>query len=196
MKICVLTLGCKVNEYESDSLIFALEKLGYEVSNKLSFADVYIINTCAVTNEAERKSRQIIAKTEKLNKEAKVFVCGCASEKNKANFEDIKNVKFISGVANKMKLIDKIEKLNKTPWQYFVTVPDIKSTGIKDNKRTYEWPVVIRAVNSVDATSATIEPIPYEILNKIVNRILAEVKGVNRVLYDLSPKPVATIEWE
>ena len=113
MKICVLTLGCKVNEYESDSLIFALEKLGYEVSNKLSFADVYIINTCAVTNEAERKSRQIIAKTEKLNKDAKVFVCGCASEKNKANFEDIKNVKFISGVANKMKLIDKIEKLNK-----------------------------------------------------------------------------------
>lgn len=81
-------------------------------------------------------------------------------------------------------------------WQYFTIVPDFKSTGIKDNKRTYEWPVVIRAVNSIDATSATIEPIPYEILNKIVNRILAEVKGVNRVLYDLSPKPVATIEWE
>lgn len=81
-------------------------------------------------------------------------------------------------------------------WQYFTIIPDFKSTGIKDNKRTYEWPVVIRAVNSIDATSATIEPIPYEILNKIVNRILAEVKGVNRVLYDLSPKPVATIEWE
>jgi len=81
-------------------------------------------------------------------------------------------------------------------WQYFTIVPDFKSTGIKDNKRTYEWPVVIRAVNSIDATSASIEPIPYEILTKIVNRILAEVKGVNRVLYDLSPKPVATIEWE
>jgi len=81
-------------------------------------------------------------------------------------------------------------------WQYFTIVPDFRSTGIKDNKRTFEWPVVIRAVNSVDATSATIEPIPYEILNKIVNRILNEVKGVNRVLYDLSPKPVATIEWE
>ena len=81
-------------------------------------------------------------------------------------------------------------------WQYFTIVPDFKSTGIKDNKRTYEWPVVIRAVNSVDATSATIEEIPYEVLYKIVNRILAEVKGVNRVLYDLSPKPVATIEWE
>ncbi|MBQ8159279.1 MAG: glutamine-hydrolyzing GMP synthase [Clostridia bacterium] len=81
-------------------------------------------------------------------------------------------------------------------WQYFTIVPDIKSTGIKDNKRTWDWPVVIRAVNSVDATAATIEEVPYALLGKITNRILAEVKGVNRVLYDLSPKPVATIEWE
>ena len=81
-------------------------------------------------------------------------------------------------------------------WQYFTVIPDFKSTGIKDNKRTYEWPVIIRAVNSVDALTATIEKVPYEILDKIVNRILAEVKGVNRVLYDLSPKPIATIEWE
>lgn len=81
-------------------------------------------------------------------------------------------------------------------WQYFTIVPDFKSTGIKDNKRTYDWPVVIRAVNSVDATAATIEEIPYSVLNHIVDRILNEVKGVNRVLYDLSPKPVATIEWE
>ena len=81
-------------------------------------------------------------------------------------------------------------------WQYFTIVPDFKSTGIKDNKRTYDWPVVIRAVNSVDATSATIEEIPYALLDKICGRILSEVKGVNRVLYDISPKPVATIEWE
>ena len=81
-------------------------------------------------------------------------------------------------------------------WQYFTIVPDFKSTGIKDNKRTYDWPVVIRAVNSVDATSATIEEIPYALLGHITGRILSEVKGVNRVLYDLSPKPVATIEWE
>ncbi len=81
-------------------------------------------------------------------------------------------------------------------WQYFTVVPDVKSTGIKDNKRTWEWPVILRAVNSIDATSASIEPVPYDLLNKIVNRILTEVKGVNRVLYDLSPKPVATIEWE
>ena len=81
-------------------------------------------------------------------------------------------------------------------WQYFTIVPDFKSTGIKDNKRTYDWPVVIRAVNSIDATSASIEEIPYALLGTITNRILNEVKGVNRVLYDLSPKPVATIEWE
>ena len=81
-------------------------------------------------------------------------------------------------------------------WQYFTVVPDIKSTGILDGKRTFEWPVIIRAVNSVDATRATVERVPYELLEHITDRIIAEVKGVNRVLFDLSPKPVATIEWE
>lgn len=81
-------------------------------------------------------------------------------------------------------------------WQYFTVVPEIKSTGIKNNKRTFEYAVVIRAVNSIDATSASIERIPYDVLDVITNRILTEVCGVNRVLYDLSPKPVATIEWE
>lgn len=81
-------------------------------------------------------------------------------------------------------------------WQYFTIVPDFRTTGIKDGKRTYEWPVVIRAVNSVDATAATVEEIPYPTLHRITDRILAEVKGVSRVLYDLSPKPIATIEWE
>ena len=81
-------------------------------------------------------------------------------------------------------------------WQYFTIVPDFKSTGILNGKRTFEWPVVIRAVNSIDATSATIEEIPYELLHHITERITTEVKGVNRVLYDLTPKPVGTIEWE
>lgn len=81
-------------------------------------------------------------------------------------------------------------------WQYFTIVPDFKSTGILDGKRTFDWPVVIRAVNSIDATSATIEEIPYELLHHITNRITSEVKGVNRVLYDLTPKPTGTIEWE
>ena len=81
-------------------------------------------------------------------------------------------------------------------WQYFTIVPDIKSTGIIDGKRSWDWPVVIRAVNSTDATAATIEEIPYPLLHRITDRILSEVKGVNRVLYDLSPKPISTIEWE
>ena len=81
-------------------------------------------------------------------------------------------------------------------WQYFTIVPDCKSVGVKDNKRAVENFVVIRAVNTVDAMTATIEPIPYELLNKIVSRIITEVPGINRVLYDLTPKPSGTIEWE
>ena len=81
-------------------------------------------------------------------------------------------------------------------WQYFTIVPDVKSTGIIDGKRSWDWPVIIRAVNSTDATAATIEEIPYPLLHRITDRILSEVKGVNRVLYDLSPKPISTIEWE
>ena len=81
-------------------------------------------------------------------------------------------------------------------WQYFTAVPDFKSTGVKDGKRVEEYPVIIRAVNTVDAMTATVENVPFELLQHITARITAEVKGVNRVLYDLSPKPVATIEWE
>ena len=81
-------------------------------------------------------------------------------------------------------------------WQYFTIVPDFKSVGVKDGVRSFEWPVVIRAVNTLDAMSATIEPIPYELLNHIVARITSEVKGVNRVLYNVTPKPTGTIEWE
>ena len=81
-------------------------------------------------------------------------------------------------------------------WQYFTLVPDYKSVGVKGGLRSFEWPVIIRAVNTRDAMTATIEPIPYELLGRIVDRIVHEVKGVNRVLYDLTPKPTGTIEWE
>ena len=81
-------------------------------------------------------------------------------------------------------------------WQYFTAVPDFKSVGVKEGKRTYAYPVIIRAVNTVDAMSATIEEIPYELLKKITARITTEVENVNRVLYDLTPKPSGTIEWE
>ncbi|MBQ7950562.1 MAG: glutamine-hydrolyzing GMP synthase [Clostridia bacterium] len=86
--------------------------------------------------------------------------------------------------------------LSKTVWQYFIAVPDMKSVGVKDDKRYEGWPAIIRAVNTKDAMTATIEEIPYEVLHKITNRITAEVDGINRVLLDLTPKPVGTIEWE
>ena len=86
--------------------------------------------------------------------------------------------------------------LNKSVWQYFTAIPDFKSVGVKDGNRTYAYPVIIRAVNAVDGMTASIEPIPYDILEKIVDRILSEVPYVNRVFYDLSPKPVASIEYE
>ena len=81
-------------------------------------------------------------------------------------------------------------------WQYFVAVPDFKSVGVKDGKRYEGWPAIIRAVNTVDAMTATIEEIPYAVLHKITDRITHEVDGINRVLLDLTPKPIGTIEWE
>ena len=81
-------------------------------------------------------------------------------------------------------------------WQYFISVPDFKSVGVKDGKRYEGWPAIIRAVNTTDAMTATIEEIPYEILHKITSRITTEVEGINRVVYDLTPKPTGTIEWE
>lgn len=86
--------------------------------------------------------------------------------------------------------------LDKKVWQYFTIVPDFKSVGVKDNARCFEYPVIIRAVNTIDAMSASIEQVEWPILQKITDRILKEVKNVNRVCYDMSPKPCATIEWE
>ena len=86
--------------------------------------------------------------------------------------------------------------LDHRVWQYFTIVPDFKSVGVKDNARCFEYPVIIRAINTVDAMTATVEPVDWAVLGKITDRILREVKNVNRVCYDLSPKPPATIEWE
>ena len=86
--------------------------------------------------------------------------------------------------------------LSEKVWQYFIAVPDMKSVGVKDDKRYEGWSAIIRAVNTKDAMTATIEEIPYAVLHKITNRITTEVEGINRVLLDLTPKPVGTIEWE
>ena len=91
---------------------------------------------------------------------------------------------------------EEIEKLKVTPWQYFCVIPDMKSTGIKDGKRYMGWPAIIRAVNTKDAVTAKSFEIPYKTLYKIRDRIVTEVPGINRVLWDYSDKPVSTIEWE
>ena len=95
-------------------------------------------------------------------------------------------------------LRDEFDKagLTQKVWQFFTVVPDFRSTGVKDGKRVEDWPVIIRAVNTVDAMTATVPELPWAVLQTITNRILSEVPGVCRVLYDMSPKPVATIEWE
>lgn len=95
-------------------------------------------------------------------------------------------------------LRDEFDKsgLAEKVWQYFIIVPDIKSVGVKDESRYEGWPAIIRAVNTKDAMSATIEEIPYAVLHKVTDRIVTEVEGINRVLYDLTPKPTGTIEWE
>ena len=110
MKIAILTLGCKVNQYESDSIAHALKERGHEVVFGVENADVFIVNTCAVTNEAEKKSRQMISKVQKISPKAKILVCGCASEKSVDSFLKNKKVSFVSGVANKLKLVEKIEE--------------------------------------------------------------------------------------
>ena len=91
---------------------------------------------------------------------------------------------------------EEIDKLDPAPWQYFVAIPDVKSTGIKDGKRYMGWAAVVRAVNTVDAVTAEAVEIPWPVICKIRDRIIAEVDGINRVLWDISDKPIATIEWE
>ena len=91
---------------------------------------------------------------------------------------------------------EELEKLDEVPWQYFCVIPDFTSTGIKEGKRYIGWPVIVRAVNTVDAVTATVPEIPFSVLTTIRDRILSTVDGVNRVLWDISEKPVSTIEWE
>ena len=111
--VSIVTLGCKVNQVESENMAERLEYFGFQVSMGLVASDIYIINTCAVTNEAERKSRNIIAKLLKLNKNAQIYVCGCSSENNADNFKKGDFVRKIVGNTNKMDLVDAIVKDNK-----------------------------------------------------------------------------------
>ncbi len=133
MKICVYTLGCKVNQYESGVLVNMLCSLGYEAFEGLDFADAFILNSCAVTAEAEKKSRQTVAKMVKLNPDCKIYVIGCASQSNPVQFEKYSNVRFIKGVAGKTKIVEAIVKdlsgaeIDELPAAYEYTVPAQKT---------------------------------------------------------------------
>ncbi len=112
-KVCVLSLGCKVNQYDSEGIMARLKDEGYEVSDELGYADIYVINTCAVTNEAEHKSRQMITRVKKYNPDAKIYICGCSSQNNPKPFEK-ENVEVIIGTYGKSSiLVDKILKDEK-----------------------------------------------------------------------------------
>ena len=130
-KIVIITLGCKQNKYESDCMARILKDNGYEVSENLELADIYIINTCAVTSEAEKKSRQYIAKCNKLNPECKIIVCGCSSENNIEQFEK-NNVFSIFGTEGKQNILDYIKNSTKSK----ETIPSIYNSPVSPEKTT------------------------------------------------------------
>ncbi len=111
MIVSVFTLGCKTNLYESGQVIGALQKAGHKAFHGLKKADVFVLNTCAITKEAEKKSRQLVARARKLNPNCKIVVMGCASQKNKQQFCDIANVVYIDGVANKVNVVEQLEQI-------------------------------------------------------------------------------------
>lgn len=115
MKACVFTLGCKQNEVESASLMRGLEARGYEVTDELGFADLYLLNTCAVTAEAEKKSRQAVARMRKFNAEAPVIVCGCASEHNAAAFSEKEGVTLVTGAMRKDRVLELLDTVCLLP---------------------------------------------------------------------------------
>lgn len=135
-KISIVTLGCKVNQYESEEIAERLEKDGYELTMGLIPADIYIVNTCAVTNEAERKSRNIITKLLKLNSEAKFYICGCASEHNSDKFKKGDYIKGIIGNTDKISLVDLIESEDE---EFIYNQKSIKESRVTDRTRAVLW---------------------------------------------------------
>lgn len=111
MIVSVFTLGCKTNLYESGQVIGALQKAGHKAFHGLRRADVFVLNTCAITKEAERKSRQLVARARKLNPQCSIVIMGCASQKNKQQFECLDNIVFVDGVANKLQVVEQLEQL-------------------------------------------------------------------------------------
>ncbi len=185
-----MTLGCKVNKYESDSLVYELLLKGYEVTDVLEVADIYVINTCAVTGEAEKKSRQMIARCRKYNKNSKIIICGCASQKNQQQFRE-KNVDYITGVAYKMKIIDVIDELKNSITlcaenEKIFNLPDVyENNMIAKQTRIRAYIKIQDGCNNFCSYCI----IPYlrgrsrsRVLNEIINEVEKLDKGIQEIV--------------
>ena len=190
MKAVVWTLGCKVNECESDSLISGLVDLGYEVSDKLVPADLYIVNTCAVTNEAEKKSRQMASRIKKLSKNAKIIFTGCAVQKNPEQFMDKSNDFLLTGVFNKNEILSLLNESGNhlaPPCETFEELLPVKSLRTRDyvkvqdgcnNFCSYCISPYLRGRNRARAP----EKVYQEIKNTKAKEVV--INGINLSAYD------------
>ena len=194
MKVVVFTLGCKVNECESDSLIAGLSGKGYEVSDKLEFADVFVVNTCAVTLEAEKKSRQMLARIKKINPKAKIIFTGCAAQKNAEQFYKKDGAILVTGTFAKNKIIDMIDEVGvkiEPPTLTFEELETVKTlrtrTFIKvqdgcDNMCTYCIIPYLRG----RSRSRSVDSILNEL--KETNPVEAVINGINLSAYNYNGK--------
>lgn len=175
MKISVFTLGCKTNLYESGQIITALQAVGHEACHGLKAADVFVLNTCAVTGEAEKKSRQLVARARKLNPNCRVVVVGCAAQKNAQQFSDIANVSFVKGVANKTAIVNEIERVGVDVEQ----LPSVYEQGLNaSQERTRAFVKIQDGCNNFCSYCI----VPYlrgRSRSRLVNDVVNEVKAAN-----------------
>ncbi len=192
MKAVVFTLGCKVNECESDSLIAGLKQRGYTVSDRLEFADLYIVNTCAVTAEAEKKSRQMVSRITKLNPAARIIFTGCAVQKNAQSFADKENISLITGAFAKNKILD---MLDQTGVKLFDMPTEFEELNTVKTLRTRSYVKVQDGCNNF--CSYCIVPYlrgrsrsrnPENVLNEIeiINPKEAVINGINLSAYSFN----------
>lgn len=175
MVVSVFTLGCKTNLYESGQIIAKLQDAGHEAFHGLKTADVFVLNTCAITAEAEKKSRQLVARARKLNPNCKVVVVGCASQKNADQFKDIDNVTFIKGVANKMQIVAEIERVG-------VDVEAVPSVYLHEPHATQERTRAFVKIQDGCNNFCSYCIVPYlrgRSRSRSVDDVVAEVKSVN-----------------
>lgn len=198
MKAVVFTLGCKVNEAESSSIMSALEAAGFETDDKLSYADAYVLNTCAVTREAEKKSRQLVARVRKFNPQAEIFVCGCASEKDGKSFLD-KGVRFVTGARKKEEVLKAFKQVygiggdtlpypKQTKTRAFIKIQDgcnnfcsyciIPYLRGREASRTVED--IVREVNLTDCPEIVLNGINISSYAGGLDKLIAALYGVEK----------------